>query len=645
VSEIAPHILLVEDSPTQALQLRRMLERQGFLVEQAESGESALTMMDRAIPDLVLADYHLPGMNGGQMARQFRMNPATRSIPVLMLTEDAAPGLEREGLESGADAYISKSAHPDLLVLRIRALLRDGSDLIAEEAGRFRRARIVIVTGASEERVFDDEAADDVGDLPETHETSLGELLWRDGHTVTTIEASDDLTEGAWLSGDDGPDCLVIDLSHAHREEDRLRALRHDVGFCRRLDARRQDILDAGGIPFRMLGIIDAGSFRQESSADLFEAGLDDLVPSDIARDTLALRIRVMVRRKLIQDESRQAEIERQVREVALQTAQSEAQAIAAKAALAEALAQANAELGTTNARLIETQAKLVQTAKMASLGELVAGIAHEINNPLAFTLAHEGTVTRSLDRLRRLEGTDGAPAGTDDRMRAERLALLDRAEARIGSMRLGLQRIQNLVLSLRRFSRLDEGAFQEVDVPESIETALALLAHKIGGEIAVSRTLDAPAMLFCQPALLNQVVMNIIANAIDALLGREDGRHGGHIAIRSWLTPADGQARMPSGDGEARYVISISDDGPGIPADIRARIFEPFFTTKPVGSGTGLGLAIAYGVVEAHAGQIVVDDAPEGGARFTLSVPVMLTREGASVARQANRQSEEMTA
>jgi|GEM_PF-525571 len=607
MSEAVPHILLVEDSATQALQIRRLLERHGFAVERAESGEVALEMLDRgvptrAVPDLVVADYHLPGMNGGQMARQFRMNAATRTIPVLMLTEDAAPGLEREGLESGADAYISKSAHPDLLVLRIRALLREGSDLIqAEEAGRFRRARIVIVTAPYAEDEDEDGSCVPEQDSEGPHEPSLGELLWRDGHTVTTVSASDDLVEGGWLGGEDGPDCLVLDLAAG---------IQDGVGFCWRLDARRQDVLEAGGIPFRILGIIDAERFRQESSASLFEAGIDDLVPSDIARDVLSLRIRVLVRRKLAQDESRRLEIERQVREVALQTAQSEAQAIAAKASMAEALAVANA-------RLIETQAKLVQTAKMASLGELVAGIAHEINNPLAFTLAHENTVSRALEKLRLLPGD-----GSDE---ARRTALLDRAEARIGSMRVGLQRIQNLVLSLRRFSRLDEGAFQEVDVPESIETALSLLTHKIGTDVLVNRRFDAPRLLFCQPALMNQVAMNIVSNAIDALVQRKDGRHGGQITIRTRM--------VDEGDGRGlRYVMTIGDDGPGIPAQLRARIFEPFFTTKPVGSGTGLGLAIAYGVIEAHGGSIVVGDSEEGGALFMVSVPVTLTHDGASV-------------
>lgn len=334
------------------------------------------------------------------------------------------------------------------------------------------------------------------------------------------------------------------------------------VNFCRRLDARRQDVLEAGGTSFRILGIVDADRFRRHSAADLFDAGLDDLVPSDIAPDVLALRIRVLVRRKLAQDEIRQQEIKRQVREVALQTAQSEARAIAAKAAMAEALAHANAELADANARLIETQAKLVQTAKMASLGELVAGIAHEINNPLAFTLAHEETIARALRRLIETEGP----------LQPSQLTLLEKCSNRIGAMRLGLQRIQNLVLSLRRFSRLDESAFQDTDVVEAIDTALALLAHKFGREITVERHLAAPRMLVCQPALLHQVVMNIVSNAADAIRSRaeveglESGAPSGKIVIETVLK---------QNEQGANYVISVADDGPGVPPDLRARFLS----------------------------------------------------------------------
>ncbi|TXM95778.1 HAMP domain-containing histidine kinase, partial [Methylobacterium sp. WL122] len=262
-----------------------------------------------------------------------------------------------------------------------------------------------------------------------------------------------------------------------------------------------------------------------------------------------------------------------------------------ARARLADALERANADLALANRKLTDAQAKLVQAAKMASLGELVAGIAHEINNPLAFILAHQGTVERVLAALPMPETDPAAQKG------------LAKARDRVGAMRMGLTRIQDLVLNLRKFSRLDEGERSLVNVPEAIETVLALIQHKLGGRITVERTFLGRPEIHCTPALLNQVVMNILGNAADAM------PEGGQIHVVTETTPETD-------------LIRISDTGPGIPEDLREKIFEPFFTTKPVGAGTGLGLAIAYSVVQAHSGSLTVETAPGGGACFVIGIP-----------------------
>jgi two-component system NtrC family sensor kinase len=140
--------------------------------------------------------------------------------------------------------------------------------------------------------------------------------------------------------------------------------------------------------------------------------------------------------------------------------------------------------------------------------------------------------------------------------------------------------------------------------VPEAVETVLALLGPKLGDRVVVERDLQGAEELLCLPALLNQVVMNLVSNAADAIPGR------GRITI---ATRSDWRI----------YTITIHDSGPGVPDELRDRIFEPFFTTKPIGQGTGLGLAIAYNVVTAHEGAITVGNAPDGGACFTVSVPI----------------------
>jgi two-component system NtrC family sensor kinase len=561
----AAHILLVEDSETQALQLRHVLETNGFSVSWCSTAEAALDGLNERLPDLVIADYHLPGMNGDELTRQMRLNVRTRAIPVIMLTEARERAVERQGLESGADAYISKSAEQELIILRIKALLRRRSSLPepreGEESsnfGTFRRARILIVDDSRTRRV------------------SLQDALSREGYTVTLAEEPLEALRQIRSQGATW-DCILVNLLSPRFD---------GIALCRQLNAYR-GLAPMPGMEVPSFSIMGLGN---EEGGDLlaqaFAAGADDIVPSTVEPDVMRVRIRALVRRKLMQDENWRIEAELRARELALARARAEA-------ASAEALTRANQELEETNHRLKDTQAQLVQAAKMASLGELVAGIAHEINNPLAFILAHQGTVERLLNEIAAKLPPD---AGVERQ--------IGKSRERVSAMKLGLGRIQDLVLNLRRFSRLDEGDFQTVNVPESIETVLALLGHKLGTRIDVRRRYGAVPELYCSPALLNQVVMNIVGNAADAI------KATGAIDIETW-------------SDETTYTIRISDTGPGIPPELRERIFEPFFTTKPVGSGTGLGLAIAYGVVQAHHGSITVDSGPSGeGTSFTITIP-----------------------
>jgi two-component system NtrC family sensor kinase len=565
-------VLLVEDSDTQALMIRRVLERDGFAVERADSAEAALDCLNRAVPDLVVCDYHLPGMNGGELVRALRLSVRTRATPVLMLTEAAEPGLEREGLESGADAYVPKSSDQSLILLRIRALLRQNgahepeSGGFGREVGLFRKARVLLVR--------------DPGEAAET----LAGLVGRDGHDVRTASAHD----AALQAARDATDCVVVDLQASGFD---------GIALCAALHAARQSETWIGSLRILGLGNGDRPAGRL-LVARAYGAGVDDLVSEEGGAEAIGLRIRAVVRRKLLQDETARIETELRGRQAAIDRAREEASAHAAKAALAEALAEAND-------RLREAQGKLVQSAKMASLGELVAGIAHEINNPLAFILAHQGTVARLLEQLDGAAPPDGAPTDWAPK--------LGKARERVASMSLGLKRIQNLVLNLRKFSRLDESEHQSVDVPDAIDTVLTLLTHKLGSGITISRDYQAPHDLLCQPALLNQVIMNIVGNAADALNARNEDA----APMRPGLISIETRLR------DGAYEIAIADNGPGVPEALRERVFEPFFTTKPVGSGTGLGLAIAYSVVQAHGGAITLESAAEGGARFVVSVPI----------------------
>ncbi|HEX4337161.1 MAG TPA: ATP-binding protein [Polyangiaceae bacterium] len=246
-----------------------------------------------------------------------------------------------------------------------------------------------------------------------------------------------------------------------------------------------------------------------------------------------------------------------------------------AQAALAEEFRRANEELKAT-------QMQLVQSAKMASLGELVAGVAHEINNPLAFVKSHLDTVKRNLTSV----GDEVCP-GLSDAARER----WERANNRLHEMATGLVRISDLVVKLRTFSRLDEGERKVVSVRECVESVMTILGHKLSDNIKVELCFGDPDSLDCYPSLLNQALMNLIANAIDAM------SDGGVLGVRVGAEGDD-------------YTIVVTDTGTGIPSALRERVLEPFFTTKPVGQGTGLGLSITYSIVRKHGGTIELRDA-----------------------------------
>lgn len=573
--------VLLVGTPETVARHQTDLPAYGYMVETADSAESALDLLDRYAPAILVSEFSLPGMTAPQMVNHLHMNRATRPLPTIALTGSESE--IAEALAAGIDSCVDPQAGTAELAARINALLRDAnittSTILRE---RFRRPTVAI-------------AAVPGGLLAQwSRKTipqpglSLLDLLHAEGVDAFLLDSTAFGTSDFWLPG---VDCVMIDLSGKPDFD--------GLALCRTLDRQRRTAFAASQAPTRLLAFGQADCLP---AADVYAAGADDFVTDSITSDMLLLHVRVLLRRKAMLDERLRSEAERATRDAAMESAR-------AKTVLADALEQANDELASANRKLIDAQTKLVQSAKMASLGELVAGIAHEFNNPLAFVLAHEDTVSRLLDKaVSALDEGDGLKAR----------ALLARGGERLAASSLGLGRMRDLVSSLRRFSRLDQGTFENVNMPDAIGTVLALLGPKLTDRIRIELDFQAPPILHCQMVLVHQVVMNIISNAADALSSLpEDNPRPPGIRIATRLDPA-----VPVAAIGKTYVITICDNGPGIPPLMRERVFEPFFTTKPVGEGTGLGLATAYGIVQAHHGSIEVMPSPEGGACFTIAVP-----------------------
>lgn len=269
-------------------------------------------------------------------------------------------------------------------------------------------------------------------------------------------------------------------------------------------------------------------------------------------------------------------------------------------------------ELEMANNDLKEAQTKLVHSAKMTSLGQLVAGVAHELNNPIGFIYSNTSHLKDYSEKLFQIIETAKKAPQDLEKMKDE----LDYEYIKkdlpqlIKSCQDGAQRTRDIVLGLRNFSRLEEAQLKEIDLRESLDTTLELLKGEIKNRIQVHRQYEPIPKVTCYASQINQVIMNILSNALQAIQG------SGQI----WISTLPIRA---SSNQIGRVQISIQDSGVGMSPDVLEKIFEPFFTTKGVGQGTGLGLSISYGIIQNHGGEIQVRSEKGVGTEFTLIIPV----------------------
>jgi signal transduction histidine kinase len=288
-------------------------------------------------------------------------------------------------------------------------------------------------------------------------------------------------------------------------------------------------------------------------------------------------------------------------------------------------LTRRNQELTELNARLSMAQEQLMQSEKLASIGQLAAGVAHEINNPIGYVFSNFETLGGYIERMLAMFAAyqeaeaSIADAPVRDKLRAlrdeiELSYLVEDIPYLMAESREGISRVRKIVQDLKDFSRVDANQdWQWANLHAGIDSTLNIVANEVKYKADVIKEYGDIPDIECQPSHINQVIMNIVVNGAQAM--RADQR--GVITIRT-------------GSEGSKVWIEIGDTGSGMPKEVMSRIFDPFFTTKPIGTGTGLGLSLSYGIIQKHNGQIEVSSEVGRGTTFRITLPVAHEAQGA---------------
>lgn len=350
MTQSAVRILVVEDSETQALKLQYLLEGEGWEVARSATAEAALEQLNERLPALIIADYHLPGMRGDELCRRVRMNVRTRGIPILMLTMEQTEGSEQAGLDSGADDYVSKSVPSEILLLRVRAMLRKGGQragLPGSGEAPFRRARLLAID-----------------DSP-TYLEYLADALNGEGYEVARAARGD---EGIDRITREAFDCVMVDLVMPRMD---------GIEVCRRITEINRAQMERQPAAVIML----TSSESEEDMTRGLEAGADDFVGKSNDVAVLKARIRALLRRKFFQEDNQRIVEELKNKEIEAVRSRAEREA-----ELHRALQQAYDELR-------QTQETAMQQERLRALGQMASGIAHDINNAISPVSLYVGTL------------------------------------------------------------------------------------------------------------------------------------------------------------------------------------------------------------------------------------------------------------
>lgn len=649
-----PIILIVEDDMMEQKIMSANISRYGYACETASSGKEGIEKARLRNPDVILIDLFLPDINGVDACKELRAAKETRHIPIISITGADDRKFRLDCLDAGANDFISKPVDFSELLIKLRNLvqLRQFEDIKVKHDILAQTVRAIETAKREWEQSMDcirDAVllADSDGLVLRCNKV-LSTLTGKPYQGLLNRRWQDVLAEGGF-SGIPGPveclefhhstgryfECAVYDVPSSDRSMAAVSIITlHDITDRKKAEDELKDgrlslqrALDEISALIQEVAVKKNFSVRFENPSlkkchEFMKCGKDACISfSDGDGNRRCWQKAGTFCKGAVQGQFAK-KYETCTKCPFFQDAAHDPYSYLGEQFnnMMHILETQHMDLENAYNELKMVQSQVLQQEKMASIGQLAAGVAHEINNPMGFIISNLNTLKKYVEKITEYAAVQAAAVGKCSEA-CENPAIITEIAKKKKALKIdyitgdldnliresleGADRVKKIVQDLKNFSRVDESEFKTADINAGIESTINIVWNELKYKATLVREYGDIPLTICNPGQLNQVFMNLLMNAAQAI------EKTGEIRVKTWQE-------------NDHISISIADTGSGIPEDKLKRIFEPFYTTKEIGKGTGLGLSIAYDIIKKHRGEITVDSVAGKGTTFTLSIPVV---------------------